>query len=76
MFSEACTYAIRAVLYLAANTNENQKVGVKDIAVALSVPKAFLAKLLQLLARHNLIASSRGSTGGFFLRPERFSFLL
>ena len=70
MFSKACTYAIRAVLYLATHGSEAHKLGGKDVAGALDVPKAFLAKLLQQLARHNLIASSRGVNGGFYLKPE------
>ncbi len=70
MFSKACTYAIRAVLYLATHGSETKKLGVKDVAEALDVPKAFLAKLLQQLARHNLIASSRGANGGFYLKTE------
>ena len=67
MFSKACTYAIRAVLYLATHGSETKKLGVKEIAQALEVPKAFLAKLLQQLARHNLMASSKGANGGFYL---------
>lgn len=70
MFSKACTYAIRAVLYLATHGNEAKKLGVKDVAKALDAPKAYLAKLLQQLARHNLIASSKGANGGFYLTTE------
>ena len=70
MFSKSCTYAIRAVLYLALHTDPENKVGVKTIAEALDVPKPFLAKLLQQLSRHRLISSSRGLHGGFFLSEQ------
>ena len=70
MFSKSCEYAIRAVLHLAAYTNEEKKLGAKEVAEALEVPKSFLAKLLQQLAKHHLIASSKGAGGGFYLAPE------
>ncbi|MCR9287733.1 MAG: Rrf2 family transcriptional regulator [Bacteroidetes bacterium] len=67
MFSKSCKYAIRAVLYLAVHSDESSKIGVKEIADSLEVPKHFLAKILQQLAKHNLIASIKGPSGGFFL---------
>lgn len=67
MFSKACKYGIRAVLYLAVHSSEATKVGAKDIAEALEVPKSFLAKILQQLSRHQLISSSKGIGGGFYL---------
>jgi Rrf2 family transcriptional regulator, iron-sulfur cluster assembly transcription factor len=70
MFSKSCEYAIRAVLHLAAHANEEKKLGAKEIAEALEVPKPFLAKLLQQLAKHHLIASSKGAGGGFYLAQE------
>ena len=70
MFSKSCKYGIRAVLYLAVNTKNGEKIGVKEIAENLNVPKPFLAKILQELSRHNLISSAKGPTGGFFLNKE------
>lgn len=70
MFSQACKYAIRAVLYLAVHASEGKKVGVKDIAAALDVPKYFLAKILQQLSRNNLISSAKGPSGGFYLSEK------
>ena len=70
MFSKSCKYAIRAVLHIAAHTDGEKKIGANEIAEALEVPKSFLAKLLQQLARHHLIASSKGAGGGFYLAPE------
>ena len=70
MFSKACKYGIRAVLYLAVKSSEETKLGVREIAEELDVPKPFLAKILQQLSRHNLISSSKGTGGGFYLSPE------
>lgn len=70
MFSKACKYAIRAVFYLSVHSDTDQKLGAKEIAGALDVPKPYLAKILQQLARHNLISSSKGAGGGFFLNEK------
>lgn len=70
MLTNACKYAIRAVIYLALNSDPNRKLGAKLIARELDVPQAFLAKLLRKLSSDNLISSSKGPGGGFFLNPE------
>lgn len=67
MFSKACQYALRSVLYLAVHSTESSKVGVKEMAVALEIPQHFLAKTLQQLARNHLVSSLKGPHGGFFL---------
>ncbi len=70
MFSNSSKYAIKAVLYLALNSNEEKKIMVKDIADPINVPQAYTAKLLQELSRQNLISSTRGPKGGFYLTDE------
>ena len=70
MFSTTCQYAKRAVLYLALHTNGKVKIGVDVLAQLLDIPKHFLAKILQQLARHKLISSSKGRNGGFYLSDE------
>ncbi len=67
MFSKSCQYAIRAVLYLIAQKAHEKNIGVKEIAEALQAPQQFLAKILQQLAKHNLISSIKGPNGGFYL---------
>ena len=71
MFSTTCKYAIRATLYLALHSSGTQKLGVDEIAEELSVPKHFLAKILQQLTKHNLTASTKGRNGGFYLTEEQ-----
>lgn len=70
MFSNSSKYAIKAVLYLALNSNEEKKIMVKDIANPINVPQAYIAKLLQELSRQNLISSTRGPKGGFYLSDD------
>ncbi|MBT8236746.1 MAG: Rrf2 family transcriptional regulator [Bacteroidia bacterium] len=67
MFSNSVKYALNAVLYLAINANGSQKILARDISEAIAVPKAYIAKLLQELVRHNIISSERGPKGGFYL---------
>jgi Rrf2 family protein len=71
MFSQACKYGIRAVLYISANASDDKKLGVKELAEALQTPKHFLAKVLQQLSKHDLIVSVKGPGGGFFLRKDQ-----
>ena len=70
MFSKSCKYGIRAVLYLAVHSTNEKRLGVTEIASELDVPKHFLAKILQQLAKENLISSTKGPTGGFFLNAK------
>jgi len=67
MFSKACSYAIRACLYLSVNASESHKIGVKALAQDLGVPVHFLGKILQDLSRQGLITSVKGPQGGFYL---------
>lgn len=73
MFSKSCKYGIRAVLYLAVNTKNDKKIGSKEIAESINVPKHFLAKILQELSRHDLISSTKGPKGGFYLSEENLN---
>lgn len=70
MFSKACKYGIRAMIYLAVRTNAGHKTGVKEIADTLKVPKSFLAKILQKMVRDDLVTSVKGPYGGFYIEKE------
>ncbi len=66
MLSNTCKYAIRAVIYLALNGNE-KKIGIREISQELEIPTPFLGKILQQLAKHKMLASTKGPNGGFSL---------
>ncbi|MEZ4809000.1 MAG: Rrf2 family transcriptional regulator [Allomuricauda sp.] len=70
MLSNSSKYAIKGVLYLALNSDEDHKIMVREIFEVVHVPEAYLAKLLQELSRHDIISSTRGPKGGFFLSKE------
>ena len=59
----ACEYAIRAMLYL-ANKESKDLVQTKDIATFGEIPKPFLQKILNKLAKSSLIIAVRGINGG------------
>ena len=67
MFSNSVKYAIKAVLYLALYATEDRKVLARELSGEINVPNAYIAKLLQELVRHDIISSTRGPKGGFYL---------
>jgi|SRR5208283_2639808 len=61
-------YAIRCILYL--SENEGKISMVEGIAREMHIPRSFLAKILQKLARASLVKSFRGVKGGFQLTKD------
>jgi Rrf2 family transcriptional regulator, iron-sulfur cluster assembly transcription factor len=70
MLSNSCRYGIRAVIYLASQPLTNGKTGIKQISNDLNLPTPFLAKILQQLAKHKILSSSKGPHGGFSLLKD------
>lgn len=70
MFSKACEYGIRAVLFIATKSMNGERVRLKHIAEEVGAPEAFTAKVLQILARNDIIQSVTGPKGGFFIEYE------
>jgi Rrf2 family transcriptional regulator, iron-sulfur cluster assembly transcription factor len=71
MFSKACEYGIRSVIYIWTQSKQGQKVGVKDICNIIDAPEFFTAKVLQSLARLHIISSAKGPNGGFYIDKEQ-----
>lgn len=67
MFSRSCQYAIQAVLFIALHQKDNKLVGLKTISESQEIPLHFLGKILQNLARHKILVSTKGPNGGFGL---------
>ena len=67
MFSNSSKYVIKAILFLAVKSGEDNRVMVKEMAQPINVPQAYLAKLLQELSRKDIISSKKGPNGGFYL---------
>ena len=67
MLSKSCVYALRAIVYVGHNSSENHKIGIKEIGEELDLPVHFLSKILQLLVKHNILQSTKGPHGGFYI---------
>lgn len=67
MFSKSGEYAIRAMIFIAKESLNGKRVGFKEVASATKSPEAFVAKILQQLAKDRLLISTKGPGGGFVL---------
>ncbi len=76
MLSNTSRYAIRAVIYLALNGKEDSKIGIKQISKELDIPTPFLGKILQTLAKHKLLSSTKGPHGGFGMGKDPYDISL
>lgn len=70
MISNSSKYALKAVLYLAVNSSNEEKILAKVISTFTNVPQPYLSKLMQELTRKKLISSTKGPKGGFYLTDE------
>lgn len=70
MFSKSCEYGIRASIYVAKQSLKDRKVSQTKIAKSIDSPVAFTAKILQKLTKRNVLRSTKGPNGGFFLDPK------
>lgn len=71
MFSKACEYGIRAMIYVATQSIKGERVKIGDIVEKVGSPEAFTAKILGDLAKNGLIESLKGPYGGFYIRPDQ-----
>ncbi|MBX9689908.1 MAG: Rrf2 family transcriptional regulator [Candidatus Obscuribacterales bacterium] len=75
MFSQTAEYALRAMVFM--SMNYEQAFTTHQISEATKVPAPYLSKVLQALAKAELVHSQRGIGGGFALSrgPEEISIL-
>jgi len=68
MLSNTSKYAIRALIYLELYSTSERKLGIKQISGELEIPSPFLGKIMQVLVKQQLLGSSKGPNGGFYLK--------
>jgi Rrf2 family nitric oxide-sensitive transcriptional repressor len=68
MITQTAEYALRAVVFLADQEGVPQTT--LQIAETTLVPAGYLAKVMQILSRANLVNSRRGLNGGFTLATD------
>ena len=72
--SKKADYALMALQYMASvqygDLNETRVVNTKEIAEEHHIPVELLAKVLQALAKHDIIESHNGPKGGYIVARE------
>jgi len=75
MITRDTDYALRAICFIAKNKNEI--VSVDRLVEKIKIPRQFCRKILQLLNKKRILASTKGAGGGFILaKPANKIFLL
>jgi len=74
LITRASEYALLSLVIL---TRSDTPIDVLSLSKRLGISKSFLAKVLQSLARKNIVKSYKGASGGFVLesKPEEISLL-
>jgi Rrf2 family transcriptional regulator, iron-sulfur cluster assembly transcription factor len=73
ILSKSCQYGVRALLYIAMESEKSKKTELVKIAETLDIPKPYLAKIMQQLVKRGLARSTKGPNGGFFMTPKEKS---
>mgnify|MGYP003601558676 FL=1 len=71
MFSKACEYAIKSVIFIAQEALAGRKTNVKQISEATNAPESFVAKILQPLSKKGILLSNKGKQGGFSIDLDK-----
>ncbi len=73
--TRAADYAVRVMIHL-ASLPPGTRLPLNSLAEAVNVPESFLSKVLQSLTRAGLVASRRGTDGGFTLAASNHTSML
>lgn len=65
MFSKSFGYALRGILYVATMSDESRKIRIDEMAKRLEIPRHFLGKVMNKVAKENILTSTKGPSGGF-----------
>jgi Rrf2 family protein len=71
MISNTCKTAIKAVIYLCSKFGSGENAGIKEIAEFINANEHTAGKILQTLARQDIIKSLKGPTGGFYISERQ-----
>jgi Rrf2 family protein len=71
MLSLTCKTAIKAVIYLASKYRSGSNAGIKEIAEYIDASEHTVGKLLQTLVKQNVVNSTKGPAGGFYISKEQ-----
>jgi Rrf2 family transcriptional regulator, iron-sulfur cluster assembly transcription factor len=71
MFSRTFAYALRAMTFIAQESNVEKKVSLDELASSIQLSQHYLGKIMQELVRKGFLHSVKGPGGGFWLDEER-----
>lgn len=71
MLSKTSRYGVRAVLFIAAHTDENHLLGIKELSERIRISTPMLSKVLQFLTKKEYILSKKGRNGGFYMNSAQ-----
>lgn len=70
MLSKTSIYGIKAILYIANQSQGGKRVRVPEIAESIDAPQHFTGKIIQQLAKAKILNSEKGPNGGFDMSEE------
>lgn len=76
MFSKSCEYAIRSCIIICQQSQLGEKINIKELSEIAEAPESYLAKLMQILAKKEIVKSVKGPGGGFYFESNKIVRLL
>ena len=73
LLTKASEYALLSLIYISQTKSPQD---VDSLSLKLDIPKSFLAKILQTLAKDGLLRSFKGAKGGFVLVKEPYEYTI
>jgi Rrf2 family protein len=73
MFNKETEYALRSLVYIQYQNNQQLRPGIEEISKEIEAPQPFTAKILQRMVRLGFVNSIKGKGGGFLFdetKPE------
>jgi Rrf2 family iron-sulfur cluster assembly transcriptional regulator len=71
VFSKSFGYAVRSLIFLSSQQGGSRSyIQAEEISGELGIPRHFLSKVLQSLAKQGILNSSKGPSGGFTLNEK------
>ncbi len=71
MLSISCKASIKAAVFLGSKIDSEQRFSIGEIANFIDENEHTVAKILQKLAKENIISSAKGPHGGFFITSKQ-----
>lgn len=71
MLSLTCKASIKAVIYLGSQSHLDTKASIKQVAEYTNENEHTVGKLLQKLVKENIINSTKGPNGGFYITDKQ-----